>query len=137
MSETTRDVPLLSEAIRIGAKMRPQTFRAWFSNGGSCAVAAACEAIGIARYPNCVFLAPAPQEWQWARTPAVCPECGDRRPDVSTAMIHLNNEHRWTREAIADWVGIVEWLPTREQLTRSAKAIASARAASDPSEPHP
>src|ERR1051326_9366275 len=35
----------LSDAIRIGATLRPQTFNSWFFNGRSCAMGAAIEAL--------------------------------------------------------------------------------------------
>lgn len=38
----------LSEAIRIGAKLRPQGHGKFFSNGRSCAIGAAMEACGCA-----------------------------------------------------------------------------------------
>lgn len=37
----------LSEAIRIGAKIRPQCTGKFYANGGSCAIGAALEAIGM------------------------------------------------------------------------------------------
>lgn len=32
-----------------------------------------------------------------------CPDCG-REEDLWISVIHLNDEHRWSREAIADWL---------------------------------
>lgn len=33
-----------------------------------------------------------------------CPVCDDYHAPVQTAVIHMNDVHRWTREAIADWL---------------------------------
>src|SRR5258706_314082 len=39
--------PRLSEAIRMGAKLRPQCFNSFWMDGGSCAMGAAYEAVGV------------------------------------------------------------------------------------------
>lgn len=99
----------LSEAIRLGAMMKPQAFGSFYDNGGSCALGAACDALGID--PNL--------ETQFLFVPdkigySVCPECGMTRFQRNTAeddaylIVHLNDIHRWTREQIADWVETIE-----------------------------
>lgn len=98
----------LSEAIREGAKLRPQAFGAFFKNGGSCAEGAAAEAVGCAYNENARW-EPATHLNQHnlyrgvyaALVKAPCPVAGCvRRPNTA----HLNDDHRWTREAIADWL---------------------------------
>lgn len=102
----------LSEAIRLGAMLKPQAFN---SSGreGSCALRAAADASGLQddlhsllayeglkrRYP--VLLRPVP----------ACPVCwcwGTEDAHVLDIVWHLNDSHRWTRERIADWVATVE-----------------------------
>jgi hypothetical protein len=95
----------LSEAIRLGAMLKPQGF------GGNttgpmatvtCALGAAYEAAEVAhcwialsrRFPILMRI-----EW------LVCPACDER---VETPIPHLNDDHRWTREQIADWVATIE-----------------------------
>src|SRR5688500_2999835 len=106
----------LSEAIRLGAMLRPQGFGSLRGcnrqPGTSCALDAAAESLGldlevldgsepshyraiVAQYP---FLAT-----------QRCPECR-LMCDSSPAKViwHLNDQHRWTREQIADWVETIE-----------------------------
>ena len=108
----------LSEAIRLGAMLRPQGFGAvFYSDGGvmkSCALGAAGEAVGVMRGE--LYRSPADQEWaelqkffpillsipQWP-----CEHKGFWA-GVSSAIGHLNDTHRWTREQIADWVEGIE-----------------------------
>lgn len=89
----------LSEAIRLGAMLHPQGFY-WShlkdTNGtviATCALGAAYDA-GYAH----------PFE---VATPARCPRCHGSA-SLSWIVAHLNDTHRWTREAIADWVETVE-----------------------------
>ena len=122
----------LSEAIRLGSLIRPQAYYAWFSrDGSSCAIGAAIEACGVEFVPgmNTKQAEVVLKEFQaseyfqdfkktLAKNTDVCPECGeavkhrgqqeDVKPNISSVIVHLNNEHRWTRERIADWVGTFE-----------------------------
>ena len=98
-----------SEAMRLGAMLRPrQAF--WLlhdpSDNSTCAMGAACEAVGIldtieygGRYTG-----KGPQEWRWITMAMLCPACSHFHDQVQALVIHLNNDHRWTRERIADWV---------------------------------
>ncbi len=103
----------LSEAIRLGAMIRPQAFWYYFRDGASCAFGGALEAVGMdytetpASAPDAVRL-----RWPWLwKTDGPCPAClGHATPRQIIA--HLNNNHRWTREQIADWV---ESLEAREE----------------------
>lgn len=106
----------LSEAIRLGAMLRPQFFGA--SSGtlpdgrvGTCAMGAALEAIGVGPKELAVNYPPIPPE-TWAdlalreeRCPVV--KCVETTTIAGVAA-HLNDTHKWTREAIADWVEQME-----------------------------
>lgn len=102
----------LSEAIRLGAAMKPQAFDAYFDNGGTCALGAAGDALGDVHLDDNI-----PNTWpkEWSATEeriakAGCPECGETK-GVSRIVPHLNDYHRWTRERIADFVELHEGLP--------------------------
>jgi hypothetical protein len=95
----------LSEAIRLGAMIRPQAFRTLLTDDGACALGAALLAVG-ARPEEAVPLAL--NRWPWASTvSADCPRCGRSRA-VFRVIAHLNDRHRWTREQIAKWVAGIE-----------------------------
>lgn len=116
-----------SEAIRKGAAMRPaQAFYVLFdrATNGTCAIGAAADAIGLldtTHYNRFLDGQKPPQDWRWIRDRvATCPACAadsrmwvefDTIPTILTVqpvIRHLNNEHRWTREQIADWVAVIE-----------------------------
>lgn len=97
----------LSEAIRLGAMMKPQDF----SNGGrttnsTCAREAAADAVG----ENDWFEACRRQEWQWTyAVKIVCPVCrGYERALACVIAYCLNDLHKWSRERIADFVEQIE-----------------------------
>jgi hypothetical protein len=101
----------LSEAIRLGAMLRPQTFRTLLTDDGACALGAALLAVG-ARQDEAVRSAV--DRWPWACiVSADCPQCG-RSHTVFRVITHLNDRHRWTRERIARWIAGIE--PTEEGL---------------------
>ena len=108
----------LSEAIREGAKIRPQAFGKFFAEGEeqatSCALGAAMEGAGLVPMPlnfgNAGYDT-LRQEWpeieaQEITCPAGCKndwrcEAGGSIEDI---IQHLNDTCRWTREQIADWL---------------------------------
>ena len=107
----------LSEAIRLGAMLRPQAFGHLFRDGASCALGAAGEAAGIADIEagGWAVGAVAPPSWNPIATrEADCPVCVHgfltlrKKHDAHAVIVHLNNDHRWTREQIADWVATIE-----------------------------
>lgn len=104
----------LSEAIRLGAMLRPvQEFHVLFdpATGGSCALGAAAEAIGMldtSRYGRYLKGKKAPKHWRWLKAPRACPQCRNKYRDTQDVIIHLNNGHKWTRERIADWIETLE-----------------------------
>lgn len=100
----------LSEAIRLGSMLKPQAFGTVFDGKGTCAVGAAKDAVGKLHL-SFYYVAHAHRwdanQYQWNQQ---CPVCrGITREGVTCGMIpHLNDDHRWTREQIADWVEGVE-----------------------------
>jgi hypothetical protein len=95
----------LSEAMRLGAMLKPQGFRALIGlRGRTCALGAALDAIG------CLDLGTIPPMWYWAvECIGFCPAC--RRPhrrDVVALIAHLNDRHHWTRERIAELIATIE-----------------------------
>lgn len=100
----------LSEAIRLGAMLKPQIHGEYSTLEGSCALGAACDAAGslngfreILMKVSCVC----PGDVCWAE-----PEKGV----LSSIIIHLNDAHLWTREQIADWVESMETWSAPAQL---------------------
>jgi len=94
----------LSEAIRLGAMVRPQAFRTLLTDDGACALGAALLAVGAG--PE--RIAAAFSQWPWAfAVSANCPSCRRSRR-VCEVIAHLNDDHRWTREKIGAWVAGVE-----------------------------
>lgn len=117
----------LSEAIRLGSMMRPQGFGRMFTgDGGSCALGAAMEAVGLrdAYQSGRWTHESAPAEWRWCRSYASCQVCG-YEDEVHRVVMHTNDCHSWTREQIADWVQRVE-----ERLSPSVGEVAEGRASS-------
>lgn len=110
----------LSEAIRLGAMMRPQAFRTLFTIDEACALGAALLAVGAAQEQA---LRSVRKRWPWALTvSANCPSCGRSCP-VFGVITHLNDDHRWTREKIGTWIAEIEpedALPLRDALDEAA-----------------
>ncbi len=120
----------LSEAIKLGAMLKPQGIgenSIHATSPATCAWGAAIEAAAvparIARIEEIAGQAPArgtnggathstvyaiPREWQRiAGTRVVCPACL-MADGVYRIIPHLNDDHRWTREQIADWIATME-----------------------------
>lgn len=106
----------LSEAIRLGAMLRPQGFGHVLKDGRSCALGAAYEAIGldaskpfmtveIACYKAAARAFPFFAQIMIAK----CPVCGKKCEEGNLYMpAHLNDVHRLSREEIADHVETIE-----------------------------
>ena len=95
----------LSEAIRLGSLLHPQGFGGLRIYGKNMTVSATC-ALGAAEEAGYIrTFGTAPRQF-------ACPHhrCGIRLDISATTemIIHLNDAHRWTREAIADWVQGIE-----------------------------
>lgn len=111
---------LLSEAIRLGAMLRPQAFGFLFHDGNSCAIGASLEASGICGYVGESWM---PIGWSGVLgkmypilvSREVDPPDGakihsaTKDPRVWDIIVDLNNPpNGWTRERIAAWVATVE-----------------------------
>src|SRR6185436_16765159 len=97
----------LSEAIRLGAMLRPQSFTNGFDGTGTCAWGAAFEAVGYApkgfKFDGAWMPKWGEHEFHKLFDKSrACPDCGARF--TSDMIVHLNDDHRLTREPIADWV---------------------------------
>ena len=94
---------LLSEAIRLGAMLGPQCFDEFHNEqtDATCALGAAFLALGT----EGSFFGP---EWCLGNIPADCPQCRHKLKNSVQVITHLNDYHRWSRSAIADWVETLE-----------------------------
>jgi hypothetical protein len=127
----------LSEAIRLGASLAPQAFGALAdARGRTCAIGAALHAIGVIndrrfgwtsamlRFPVLRLM----EEREYAR----CPACRVVQKDRGL-IAHLNDDHRWTREAIADFIETIELHQAGDAVARSDEVVAGGPRAGDPS----
>jgi hypothetical protein len=95
----------LSEAIRLGAMDTPQAFYETRDHkGGTCAMGAALHAIGVVGRPYSATIEFFPLALKAADHPL-------RRDDdwiVISIIRDLNDEYKWSRQRIADWVETIE-----------------------------
>jgi hypothetical protein len=107
----------LSDAIRLGAMIRPQAHGRFFRDGNSCALGAALEASGLAVYDEEYSMdEQAPLSDRLIvdhaalihECPAGCSEFSHLPHRIDAVIVHLNDRHEWTREQIADWVETYE-----------------------------
>lgn len=96
----------LSDAIRLGAMIRPQGFGSYF-DGKSCALDAAYEAAGGTFWTL---------EAQWGLLSCVLHPVDKAVFTLHYVVTSLNDRYRWTREDIADQVEMWE----REYEAKSA-----------------
>lgn len=103
----------LSEAIRLGAMLKPQGFgnEALFGKS-TCALGAAADAVNLPeeleRYETlCTPFPIVGDHVEACPAGAGCAAiwCG---VTVLHMAYHLNDIHKWTRERIADWVATIE-----------------------------
>ena len=109
MGPTRHDEIELAEAILTGIKRRPtQSFGSYFGpNGGSCALGAAYEA--MYRLPVDADGKRPTRDLDWffdcLDMVRPCPGEGcKKRIFLAAILVHLNDDHRWTREQIAEWL---------------------------------
>lgn len=99
----------LSDAIRLGAMLGPQIRGQYADHAGTCALGAAAVAVGAGvgarSISDCIS-----ETWPWVHTTfAISPDCAICHPTrVDSIILHLNDDAKWTREEIADWVATVE-----------------------------
>lgn len=108
----------LSEAIRLGATMTRQCFGDLHDDEftSTCAFGAAWDAIGLLRVSEATRRLGFPLAWEWIKsTHLSCPKC-EFSDSICGIVMHLNDDHHWTREHIADFVELHEGLPDIEQF---------------------
>jgi hypothetical protein len=119
----------LHEAIRLGAMMKPQGFGLGSGNpraAATCALGAAYEAARVTGSWRSLLLV-FPQLKHIEQL--ACPTCDTTQDGL---IAHLNDDHRWTREQIADWVEQIERAqeptsqPVSVENTKSISALALA-----------
>lgn len=111
-----------SDAIRDGAKLKPQAFVSYWSSQGTCAIGAGLHAmhledeytkLGLVSifedqmcetfpYMNTLGKCPARAEW-WQPKLLIC-ICQRSTRSLLKQIHHLNDYHEWSRERIADWL---------------------------------
>lgn len=102
----------LSQAIREGAKLRPQAFGStWYHNENgeviaSCAIGAAWE--GITGDTNNLFNEIIDALGLDDCVDYYCPGCLLGVCGSGYFVSHLNDKHKWSRERIADYVAKIE-----------------------------
>lgn len=119
----------LSDAIRLGSMMKPQAFGEIYSPGNkrTCAIGAAIDAIGChitTAEPGQIIangrtsnvssgtesVVKSPLNWHpFLLNEHACPVCRHRPGYFGIRLIaHLNDYHRLSREAIADYIATIE-----------------------------
>lgn len=101
----------LSEAILLGSMIKPQN-HGFGRKDSSCALESACDAVGLDHWSF------TERYWEWLRGSVKCPIAGCTHPSFAKGyknrsiyrdvVYHLNDHHRLSREAIAQWVAMVE-----------------------------
>lgn len=90
----------LSEAIRLGSKGTAQIYGRFYDEiGNSCALGAALKSYGLK----------VSDVSEWSMRPmfkrmTTCPEGCGVKLDLYSQIVHLNDDHRITREAISEWL---------------------------------
>lgn len=106
----------LARAIRLGAARRPQCFGSYFDErGGSCALGAAYDGMYelprqekqegeiIPRHLERLFHCLEDVVKRCPEMSAADAACRKRLP-LGAMIVHLNDDHGWTREQIAEWL---------------------------------
>jgi hypothetical protein len=126
----------LSEAIRLGAMLRPQGYDGLRQGGKSCALGAALDACGIAEHDDPDFdYHRLRQLFPLLNREAHCPACSrptgwwrrwrGKEYDVEDVVVHLNDDHEWKRERIAEWVVTQEGTVFAADPTLSEHSVTS------------
>lgn len=109
----------LSEAIRLGAMLRPQGTKSdsmlwWLDDRRTCALGAALHAQGLREIEGiyAFHLIRMAHPWLDVIKP-YCPNCSIQHLAYEI-IYHLNDGHQWTRERIADWVETIEPVESRK-----------------------
>jgi hypothetical protein len=124
---------MLHEAIRLGAMLKPQSFGGR-TKDHSCALQAACDAIGIS-YNLKSLIDPASTGQLCSKFPILGLQyphphpIGIKRP-LASIIWWRNDISKWTREQIADWLEPIEraWLAEQAQTTQPHRLARQQRA---------
>lgn len=122
------------DAIRLGSLLNPQGYGEFYGfydlAQHTCALGAAADAIGTTFIDEVDVV----HVWPWIQTVQVsCPAgtlCVDHVSPVTELIPHLNDDHRWTRERIADWVERLETSAGLKRAHGGSTEIIDARAPS-------
>lgn len=151
----------LSEAMRVGAKMRAASERGWNDDGPNgeirtCALIAAAEGAGIFTFiDNCAVPGPnympprgpdqyvrgegirmnqkaaVPDEWNLILNSQEVPPCECKTLHVASPVIllvwHLHDVHGWSREAVAEWIEVIENKMEAKALASEARRLQIAK----------
>ena len=116
----------LSEAIRLGAMMVPQEFGP-MRETGACALQTALLAVGALPEGTFSCYRASRKIWPWLERIVSCPICGEGINLGMTTIAHLNDNHLWTREAIADWVATVEPQDIQEEQAKEGEELRASK----------
>ena len=126
----------LSDAIRLGSKLTPQAWsRLKSKHGGTCALGAALEGIEydfdisikdtFESYWSKLIKAAEYIDGRWPEvinTVVLCPLCPEKSGFLTETITHLNDDHRVTRERIAEWIDSLT--EKKEEKVQMANATA-------------
>lgn len=93
------------KAMLKGAKMGPQLFGRLKIGNGSCAVGAVCLSMGFMKAQE--LRNKFPFLWDLESCP-VSGCCDIKVQTLNNVIVHLNDNHKWSRENIAHWVRSIE-----------------------------
>src|SRR2546428_476996 len=94
-------------AFAAGARRRPQAFGQYFSeDGGSCALGAAYEGAYVLPRDQNPSIRPRLDRLFdcLENVRRRCPEGCNKRLPLNAIILHLNDDHHWTREKIVEWL---------------------------------
>jgi hypothetical protein len=107
LSEPRADEKELAQAIRLGATRGHQCFGSYFDErGGSCALGAAYEGMYHLPHPHgSVRVKHLERLFRCLEDVAKkCPVGCKKRLPLGAMIVHLNDDHHWTREQVAEWL---------------------------------
>lgn len=113
----------LSEAIRLGAMLNPQTQVGSLSHkGATCAIGGAMKAAGLSLKAFCPYDVAAAR-WPILNNYTQSPISGFGIDRLMYVIWTLNDSEGWTREQIAEWVASQEALAVPEAVAAVWEAV--------------
>jgi len=117
----------VANAIRKGSKQHPRIGKSGWNGTGTCAAGAMYVGFGLKPTMH-VFVRQdqlPPEVERFLKTAMYCPvpDCTNNKfsNEVLGVLVHLNDEHSWSRCQIADWIANAEPLNITEELLSIAK----------------